>query len=131
MKIHSILSKVYRSSAAIIVSTIILACLVCKWPLLMTITAILASIVISSPSTISLHLLFLLSEKRRMEKAFVWMVLLASIPLSSFIAAWLFADLVPGKTWVLLLLGMLSGYTGILINGISVSESLNSFDQNN
>jgi hypothetical protein len=126
MNIHSILSKVYRSSAAIIISTIVLACFVCKWSLATTIVAVLASIAISSPSTISLHLLFLLTEKIRVKKGFVWIVLLASIPVSSFIAALLFADYVPGKVWTLLLLGMLSGYAGILMNGISVSETFNS-----
>jgi hypothetical protein len=126
MKIHTILSKVYRSSATIIISTIVLACLVCKWPLAMTIAAVLASIVISSPSTISLHLMFLLTQKIRIGKGFMWMVLLASIPVTSFITALLFADFVPGKVWFLLLLGMVSGYAGILINGISLSQSFNS-----
>ena len=128
MKIDNILSKVYRSSAAIIVSTVVLACFVCKWPLVTTVTAVLVSIVISSPPTISLHLLFLLTQKIRLERGFVWMVLLASIPVSSFIVAWLFADFVPGKVWFLLLLGMLSGYAGVLINGISVSQFFNSSD---
>jgi hypothetical protein len=131
MKINNILSKVYRSSAAIIVSTIVLACFVCKWPLATTVVAVLASFVISSPSTISLHLLFLLTGKIRMKKGFVWMVLLASIPVSSFIAALLFADYVPGKVWILLLLGILSGYAGILMNGISVSEFFNPSENEN
>lgn len=126
MNIHNILSKVYRSSAAVIVSTIILACLVCKWSLIMTVTAILASIVISSPTTISLHLVFLLTQKIRMEKSFVWMMLFSSIPVSSFIAAQLFADFVPGKVWFLLLLGIASGYAGILTNSVTVSQSFNS-----
>jgi hypothetical protein len=126
MKSHTILSKVYRSSSAIIISTIVFACLVCKWPLAMTIAAVLASIVISCPSTISLHLMFLLAQKIRIPKAFFWMVLFASIPVTSFITALLFAEFVPGKVWFLLLLGILSGYAGILTNGITLSQSCNS-----
>jgi hypothetical protein len=126
MKIHTILSKVYCSSAAIIVLTIVLACLVCKWPVAMTIAAVLASLVISSPSTVSIHLMFLLAQKIRIRKAFFWMVLFASIPVTSFITALLFAEFVPGKVWFLLLLGILSGYAGILINGITLSQSFNS-----
>jgi hypothetical protein len=128
MKIDNILSKVYRSSAAIIVSAIVLACLIFKWSLVTTVTAVLVSIVISSPPTISLHLLFLLAQKIRLERGLVWVVLLASIPVSSFIVAWLFADFVPGKVWFLLQLCMLSGYAGVLINGISVSQFFNSSD---
>ena len=126
MKIHNLLLKVYRSSAAIIVSTTVLACLVFNWSLAMTITAVFASIVISSPPTISVHLMFLLTQNIRMDKGFVWIMIFASIPVSSFIAALLFADFVPGKVWFLLLLGIGSGYAGILINGISLSQSFNS-----
>jgi hypothetical protein len=126
MKIHNVLSKVYSLSAVVVISTIILACFVYQWPLQMTIAAILACIVISSPPAISLHLLFLLAQKIRIEKNFVWMVLLASVPVSSFIAAWLSADFFPGKLSFLLLLGMLSGYAGILMNSISVSQFFNS-----
>jgi hypothetical protein len=128
MKFHRILSKVYSLSTVVVVSIIMLACFVCKWSLLMTASAVLASTIISSPPAISLHLLFLLAQKIRMEKSFVWMVLLASIPVSSLIIGWLFADSVPGKLWFLLLLGMLSGYAAILMNSISVSQSFNSFD---
>lgn len=88
--------------------------------------AMLASIVISSPATILLHLVTWLTQKRAMERSFVWMVLFASIPLLSLTAAWLFADYVPGKVWFLLLLGMLSGYGGILSHGISVAQIFNS-----
>jgi hypothetical protein len=70
--------------------------------------------------------MFLLAQKIRIHKGFFWMVLFASIPVTSFITALLFAEFVPGKVWFLLLLGILSGYAGILINGITLSQSFNS-----
>jgi hypothetical protein len=126
MDTERILKKVYRASAIIIVSVIALACLVCKWPLWMIAIAMLSSIVISSPATICLHILTWLFQKTKFEKGFVWVILMASIPPFSFIAAWLFADFVPGKVWFLLLLGILSGYIGILSQGTQVAEFFNS-----
>jgi hypothetical protein len=120
------LSKVYRTSAIVIVSVMLLVCFICNWPLVMIGVVMLASLVISSPATISLHIMMWLSQKGNLEKGFAWMLLLASIPLLSFITAWLFADFVPGKVWFLLLLGMASGYAGILTYGISVSQFFNS-----
>lgn len=54
------------------------------------------------------------------------MLLMASIPPLALTAAWLFADFVPGKVGFVLLLGILSGYAGILYHGISVSQFFNS-----
>jgi F0F1-type ATP synthase assembly protein I len=88
--------------------------------------AMLASAVISSPAAICLHIMMWVSQKSNLEKGFVWMVLMASIPLLSLVIAWLFADYVPGKVWFLLLLGMLSGYVGILSHGLSVAQIFNS-----
>jgi hypothetical protein len=126
MNTQNILLKVYRSSSLVIVPVMLLVCLLFKWPVLTTIAVALASIVISSPATVSLHLMVWLCRKLKVEKAFAWMVLLASIPLLSLIAACLFADYVPGKVWSLLLLGMLSGYVGILSHGICVAQFFNS-----
>lgn len=91
--------------------------------------AMLASIVISSPATISLHFLMWLFKKLNLERSFVWMLLFASIPILSLVVAYLFADFVPGKIWFLLLLGMLSGYVGVLTHAISVAQVFNT-DQN-
>lgn len=126
MEIKSILSKVYWSSSVVIVFVMLSLCLVFKWPMILISLAMLASIVISSPATIALHFIVWLSHKRTLERGFLWMVLFASIPLLSLIAACLFADYVPGKVWFLLLLGILSGYVGILSNGISVAQFFNS-----
>jgi hypothetical protein len=86
----------------------------------------LASIAISSPATISLHFMTWLSRKINLERGYAWMILFASIPLLSLLAACLFAHYVPGKVWFLLPLGMLSGYVGILSHGISVAQLFNS-----
>lgn len=126
MNINKTLSKVYSTSSIVIVPVMLLVCLLCKWSAPMTIVAMLASIVISSPATISLHVLAWLSEKGKFERSFAWMVLMTSIPLLSFVSAWLFADFVPGKVWSLLLLGIASGYVGILSHGISVAQLFNS-----
>lgn len=126
MKIKSILTKVYWSSSMVIALVMLSLCLAFKWPVTLILLAMLASVVISSPATISLYFMIWLSQKRMLERSFLWMVLLASIPLLSLIFAFLFADYVPGKVWFLLLLGMLSGYVGILSNGISVAQFFNS-----
>jgi O-antigen/teichoic acid export membrane protein len=128
MKKEKILTKVYGVCAAIIVSIILLACLVCKWPLWMVAVAVVASVVISSPATLSLQVLLWIVRLRRFEKGFVWMLLMASIPLLSFCVAWFFAEYVPGKVWFILLLGILSGYAGILSHGISVAQLFNTDD---
>jgi len=123
---NEILVKIYKVSSMVIMPIIVSLCLVCKWPLTMIVNAVLASIVISSPATISLQVFAWLFKKMRVEKSFMWMLLLASIPLTSLIIAWLFADFVPGKIGFILLLGMLSSYVGILAQGISVSQFFNS-----
>ena len=118
--------KVYKSSSMVIMPLMLLICLVFKWPVFMIAVTMIVSIVLSSPATILLHLMMWLTQKRTIERSFAWMFLLASIPLLSFIIAWMFADYVPGKVWFLLLAGMLSGYVGILSHGISVAQLFNS-----
>ena len=120
-----ILTKVYRSSSLVIVAVVLLLCLICKWPLFMIMVAILASVAISSPATISLHFMVWLSHKLNLERGFAWMILFASIPLLSLIAACLFAHYVPGKVWFVLPLGMLGGYVGIFTQGLAISKLFN------
>lgn len=126
MKMQMILTKVYRSSSLVIVAVVLLLCLICKWPVFMIMVAMLASIAISSPATISLHLMMWLSHRVNLEKGFVWMMLFASIPLLSLITAFLFAHYVPGKVWFLLPLGMLGGYVGIFTQGFAIAKFFNS-----
>ena len=126
MKTEMILMKVYKSSSMVIMPLMLLICLMFKWPLFMIVVTMIVSIVLSSPATILLHLMMRLAQKQTIERSFAWMALLASIPLLSFITAWLFADYVPGKVWFLVLAGMLSGYVGILSHGISVAQLFNS-----
>jgi hypothetical protein len=126
MNKHQTLSKVFKMSSMIIVPIVLLACLVCKWPVTMIVIALLASIVISSPAMLSLQVFVWLFQKTTFERGFIWMFLLSSIPVLSLIVAWMFADFVPGKIWFVLLLGMLSGYVGLLTNGLSVSQFFNS-----
>lgn len=126
MKTEKTLGKIYGTSATVIVSVITITCLICKWPVLMTAIALTASIAISSPAIISLQILVWLFQKTKFERAFMWMLLLSSIPLLSLISAWLFADFVPGKTGFVLLLGMVSGYVGISFHSISVAQIFNS-----
>lgn len=121
-----ILTKVYRSSSMVIVPTILFLSLICKWPALMIVAAILASIVISSPATVLLHFMMWLSHRTNLQRGFIWMMLFAFIPVMSLVAACLFAAYVPGKVWFLLLLGMLSGYVGILSHGFSIAQLFNS-----
>ena len=124
-----VLTKVYRSSSMIIVPVLLSLCIICKWPVLMIVAAMLASIAISSPATVLLHFMMWLSHKINLQKGFIWMMLFAFIPVMSLVAALLFAAYVPGKVWFLLPLGMLSGYVGILSHGFSIAQLFNS-DEN-
>jgi hypothetical protein len=126
METQTTLTKVYRSSSLVIMPLMLVICLVFKWHWLMIGLAMLASAAISSPATISLHLMMWLFRKRTVERSFVWILLFALIPLLSLITACFFVDYVPGKVWFLLLLGMLSGYVGILTHVISVAQFFNS-----
>ena len=121
-----ILTKVYRSSSMVNLHVILLLCLICKWHALMIVAAMLASIAISSPATFLLHFMMWLSYKVNLQRSFVWMLLFASIPVMSLVAACLFAAYVPGKVWFLLPLGILSGYVGILSQGFSIAQLFNS-----
>lgn len=122
MNKHQILNSVFKKSSIVIVPIVLVTCLVFKWPATMVLVAFLAAIVISSPAMISLNLFVWLFQKIKLETGFVWMLLLSSIPVLSLVVAWLSADFVPGKTWFVLLLGMLSGYAGLATNFISVSQ---------
>ena len=126
MNKQMVLSRVYSASSAVIVSVMLLCCMVCKWAPLMTATTMLASLIIGSPPLFSLQILLWLSEKLPLQKSFAWILLLAFIPPFALITGWLMADLVPGRPWLLLLLGMFSGYVGILAHGISVGKFFNS-----
>jgi MFS family permease len=126
MKKDKVLVRVYSASVLIMASIVVLICIVCQWPLFMIGVALLASIVLASPATVCLQLVLRLSEKIKLERGFVWMILMASIPLFALLVAWLTADYVPGRTGFLLLLGIASGYVGILSHGISVAHFFNS-----
>ena len=120
-----VLSRVYSASSTIIVAVMLLCCMVCKWSPLMTAITVVASLVIGSPPLFSLQILLWLSKKLHLQKSFAWILLLAFIPPFALITGWLMADFVPGRPWSLLLLGMFSGYVGILAHGISVSKFFN------
>jgi len=122
MKENRILVKVYTASSIIIVPIVLLTCFLCEWPLLMIIVALFASIIIVSPVLFSLQIVVLLFKRVQFRRSFMWMLLLSLIPLLSLLVAWMFADFVPGKIWFVLLVGMLGSYTGILKNGISVTQ---------
>ncbi|HWI90830.1 MAG TPA: hypothetical protein VNT20_06110 [Flavisolibacter sp.] len=123
---QTILKKVYKSSSMVIIPVMLLLCLICKWPVMMITAAMLASIAISSPATLLLHFMMWLSCKTNLQRGFAWMILFASIPVMSLVAACLFAAYVPGKVWFLLPLGILSGYVGILSHGFSIAQVFNS-----
>lgn len=125
MKENRILTRVYSASAAVIISVILFVCLFYKWHFITIGVALLASIVLSSPATLALHILLYLSRKIKFVGSFPLMLLMAAIPLLSLLAAWLFAEYVPGEIGFLLCLGIVSGYVGILSHGISVAQFFN------
>jgi len=126
MDLNKILSKIYKASSIVIGVIVLSTCILCKWPLITVVIALLASIVISSPALISLQILVWLFQRIKFGWAFLRMPLFSLIPLLSFIVALLFAGFVPGKIWFVLLIGILSGYTGLFKIGISISQFFNS-----
>jgi hypothetical protein len=131
MKTNQILTKVYGTSTTVITSVVFLFCLLFKWNFTMVAVALIASIALSSPATVALHILLWLSHKIKFEGSFLWMLLMASIPVLALLVAWLFADYVPGKTGFRLCLGIVSGYVGILSHGVSVAQFFNSHQNEN
>jgi len=128
MNNNNLLARIFRSSASVIIPLVLAACMVFNWPLPMMVLAGLASIVISSPATFALHFFLWLSERARFQTAFIWMLLLASIPIGSLVAAKLFAAWVPGRTWLILVLVALSGYLALFVNSLSISQFFNSIN---
>lgn len=125
MRQDNILLNVYKISSLLIALIVLLTCSLFRWPLSMIILAVLAASVIGSPAVISLQIVIWLYQRIHFERIFMWMLLLSVIPLLSLIAAWLFADFVPGKIWFILLLGMFSSYLAISKHAVSVSKLFN------
>ena len=124
----NLLARIFKTSSAVIMPVILAACFLCKWPLTMIGLAMSACLVISSPATVALHFFLWLSRRGRLSVAFLWMLLLSTIPIGSVVVAELFADYVPGRTWIVLLLAALGGYVALLTNSFSVSRFFNPTD---
>jgi hypothetical protein len=125
---NNLLARNFRTSASVITPVILAACLVCKWPAHMIGLALLACFVISSPSTLALHLFLWLSQRLRFQTGFTWMLLLAAIPIGSLVVAELFAAWVPGRTWIILALVAVSSYLALITNSLAISQIFNSTD---
>jgi hypothetical protein len=93
----------------------------------MILFAMAACMVISSAGTLSLQINLWLFQRTRFAVGFMWMLILASIPLISLMVASFSAAFVPGRTWLILLLATMSGYFGLFANSLSVSKLFNSF----
>lgn len=123
---NNLLAGNFRTSASVVTTVILAACLVCSWPAHMIGLALLACFVISSPSTLALHLFLWLSKKTRFQTGFSWMLLLSAIPVGSLVVAKLFAAWVPGRTWIILALVAVSGYLSLFTNSLTISQFFNS-----
>lgn len=123
---NKILINFYCLSTVIIAAVMILLCFLFGWNKSMLMVAVSASFIISLPFTILLHVIFWMIKKLKVARLFFWIVLLAPVPLLAFIPAGLFSELVPGDTWFLIVLGMLTAYIGIFTNGISIAQIFNS-----
>jgi hypothetical protein len=124
---NKVLLHVYRASAVSTGCFVIVACLLLKWHPAAVITALVASLAISAPALVSVQAALWTMKRIRTTRAFLWMLLMASIPLFALVPACLLADAVPGKTWFLVVLGVGSGYIGMLAQGGSIAQLLNSF----
>ena len=125
MKINSVLYKVYATSSSIVCSVLLFICVVLGYDWILIASILLLALVMSAPPVILLHLVFFIIQKIRLTKIAAWIALLAAIPLLSLVPALMFDAIIPGDTIVLVALGMLSSYGGVLIQGISISELIN------
>jgi hypothetical protein len=122
----NILIRTYGVATLLITAVTIACCLVLKWQWPLIARAVVPSAVFIFPVIVALHFLFFLKSRIEASRSFYWMMLMASIPLLVIFPADLFEDLLPGKTWFLLLTGIMSSYVAILYNGNSIAQLFNS-----
>lgn len=122
MNASRILSKVYWSSSAIISAAMLMACVVFEWDRERTIYTMMASLLLSAPALVSVNTFYWLLKKISLSTGFVWMVMMASVPVMVAIPALVFVNEIPGDSIFLLALGVLSCYAGILGQGNSIAR---------
>jgi len=127
MKINTILLKVYGLAGGVLGSVLLFTCILLGYDWKLCLFILLLALVMSAPPVMLLHFVFTILRKIHLSKAAAWIVLLSAVPLLAFTAARFFVNLIPGDTMVLTALGILSGYFGILCQGLSISELFNSF----
>ena len=121
MNTYRILSRVYWSSSALISAVMLLACVVFEWDRERTIYTMMASLLLGAPSLVSVNTFYWLLKKISISTGFVWMVMMASVPVLVAIPALVFVNEIPGDGVFLLALGVLSCYAGILSQGYSIA----------
>ncbi|HEY0354850.1 MAG TPA: hypothetical protein VGC29_01520, partial [Flavisolibacter sp.] len=99
-----------------------LACVVFEWDRERTIYTMMASLLLSAPALVSVNTFYWLLKKISLSTGFVWMVMMASVPVMVAIPALVFVNEIPGDSIFLLALGVLSCYAGILGQGNSIAR---------
>ena len=120
-----LLLRVYLTSLAVILALVGILCLFCRWPWAPMIRALIVATVIVLPCVLSVHALILVVGRIKMTRVFAWILLFSLMAVLSVIPAKYFSPMVPGKTLPVILMSILSGYTGILGNGLSIAQHLN------
>ena len=103
-------------------SIMVLICFIFKWEPEMTLAVALTCLVISAPAVISLNAICWILRRVQLSLVFAWILLMAIIPLLVVVPAVLLVNALPGDTGFLVVLGMLSAYTGILGHGVSIAQ---------
>ena len=115
-------SRIYMSTTIFMMVPVLITCAVLNWQLHLVWNAISVVMVMAIPVLVVLHLLYELGKRVAFHLPAVWILLLASVPVSSFPPALFFADELPGDVWPLTFLGMAATYSGILLHAYSIQQ---------
>ena len=127
MKINTILLKVFGLAGGALGSVLLFICILLGYNWKLCFFILMLALLMSAPLVMLLHLVFGILKRVRLSGAAAWIILLAAVPVLAFIPAKLFVNWIPGDIAALTALGVVSGYFGILAQGISISELFNSF----
>lgn len=122
MNKYKVLAKLYLSTNMTITIIVLATCLVFNWNINMMFAALNACFVMSIPAVILVSSIHWILKRIEVEISFAWILLLSFIPLFIVVPAILFVDQLPGDVFYLVVLGVVSSYTGLLGQGISITK---------
>jgi hypothetical protein len=115
--------KTYCVSSTVVGGSLLFVCLLLGYDARLLLFEAATALLLSLPSLLSLQLLFLILRSFRCPPPGAWILLLAFIPLFSFLPAVFLEQALPGKIPVLGGLALLGSYAGILSQATSLTQT--------